>query len=103
MPRETFVFDRETKKMVPAAEYYAKQHKGTKRSSLPCPQVMRDIQPFVNVAVDGKEISSRSQKREMMKEHGLVEVGNEAPRPRRVIKPKGVRESLRRSLQQLGA
>ena len=66
---------------------------------------MRDITPFRNVAVDGKEITSRSQKREMMKEHGLVEVGNEKPTvKRRVIQPKEtVRQSLKRSLQQLGA
>lgn len=105
MPRESFVYDRSLGKVVDADEFYARQAKGVKRSGLPAPQVMRDIVPFRNVAVDGKEISSRSQKREMMKEHGLVEVGNEAPRvKRRVVKPKlSVRDSIKRSLQTLGA
>jgi hypothetical protein len=105
MPRSSFVYDKELQKVVDADEYYAKKAKGVKRSSLPSPQVMRDIVPFRNVAIDGKEISSRSHKREMMKQHGLVEVGTEAPRPkRRVMKPKlSMRDSIKRTLQHLGA
>lgn len=105
MPRESYVWDKSLKGLVPASDYYAKQQKDVKRSSLPSPQVMRDIQPFMNIAIDGKEISSRSHKREMMKQHGLVEAGNEKPQiRRRVVQPKrSVRESLKRSLQKLGA
>lgn len=74
------------------------------RSDLPSPQVMRDIEPFQNVAVDGKEIGSRSHKREMMKRHGLVEMGTEKRVTQRVKPPKGrVREAIRKSMQQLGA
>lgn len=105
MPSEKFIYDRQLQKCVPADEYYTRQAKGVKRSSLPAPQVMRDIVPFRNVAIDGKEISSRSHKREMMKQHNLIEVGTEAPRPkRRVMKPKvTVRDSIKRTLQHLGA
>lgn len=105
MARETYVWDPHKRDLVPKHEYEAKQARGIKRSSLPSPQVMRDIQPFVNVAVDGKEISSRSQKREMMKQHGLVEVGTEKPTiKRRVVRPREtVRQSIKKSLQQLGA
>lgn len=105
MPRETFVYDKSLGKCVSAEQYYAQRQKGVKRSALPAPQVMRDIQPFMNVAIDGKEISSRSHKREMMKEHGLIEVGSEKPTvKRRIVKPKTtVRESIKRSLQTLGA
>lgn len=104
MPRESYVYDRETRELVPAQEYYAKQQKGVKRSSVASPMIMRDIQPFLNVAVDGKEITSRSQRREMMKQHGLVEAGDIKPTvKRKIIKPKGVRASMKRSLQQLGA
>lgn len=105
MARESYVWDREKRDLVPAAEYYAKQQRGVKRSTaVASPMVMRDIQPFVNVAVDGKEITSRSQKREMMKQHSLVEVGDTRPTvKRKIMKPKGVRASMKRSLQQLGA
>lgn len=105
MPRETLIYDRSLGRLIDAGEYHARQSKGVKRSSLPSPQVMRDITPFMNVAVDGKEISSRSHKREMMKQHGLVEVGSEKPTvKRRIVKPKTtVRESIKRSLQTLGA
>jgi len=105
MARESYVWDRELRDLVPAEEYYAKKAKGVKRSGLPAPQVMRDIQEFRNVAVDGAVITSRSHKREMMKKHNLVEVGNERVGPRKVIKPKraDVRAAIKKSLQQLGA
>lgn len=105
MPRESYVYDHELQKVVPAEEYYAKQQKGVKRSNIAAPMVMRDIQPFRNVAIDGKEISSRSQKREMMKRHSLVEAGDLKPtQKRRMVQPKEtVRKSLKRTLQQLGA
>lgn len=99
----SFVFDRSIQKMVPAEEYYAKKYAGTKVSDLPSPQVMRDIEPFRNVAVDGAMIGSRSHKREMMKKHGLVEMGNERKEiKRRPMKKTAVREALKKSLQQLG-
>lgn len=102
----SWLYDKEQDKMVSAEEFYAKKQRGIKRSDLPAPQVMRDIEPFRNVAVDGAMITSRSQKREMMKEHGLVEVGNErgTPQQRRPRKTKtAVKETIKRSLQQLGA
>jgi hypothetical protein len=103
LARESFVYDRTLGKLVNKEEWLARQSRGVKRSSLPAPQVMRDIEPFVNVAVDGKVIGSRSHKREMMKQHNLVEVGNERPTPRKVLKPKvSVRNSIKRSLSQLG-
>lgn len=104
MARETYLWDRQLQELVPKHEYEMKQARGVKRSSLPSPQVMRDIQPFANIAVDGKEISSRSQKREMMKQHNLVEVGNEKPRlNRRIVRPKEtVRQSIKKTMQQLG-
>jgi len=40
-------------------------------------QVIKDIEPFLNVAIDGKPITGRRQKRDMMRAHGLTEVGNE--------------------------
>lgn len=105
MPRESYVWDREKMDLVPAEEYYAKKQRGVKRSTaVAAPMVMRDIKPFMNVAIDGKEISSRSQKREMMKRHSLVEAGDMKPtQKRKIVKPQGVRASMKRTLQQLGA
>ena len=42
-------------------------------------QVIKDIEPFRNVAVDGGYIGSRRQRRDMMRAHGLTEVGTEKP------------------------
>lgn len=100
------VYDRVLGRVIDKEEHLyleSKRHKNS-RSSLPSPQVMKDIEPFRNVAVDGKMITSRSQKREMMRQHGLIEVGNE----RNLTKPKPkpsrrqVRDSLKRTIQQLG-
>lgn len=43
-------------------------------------QVIKDIEPYQNIAVDGKTIGGRRQHRDMLKAHGLVEVGDQAPR-----------------------
>lgn len=42
-------------------------------------QVIKDIEPFQNIAVDGGYIGGRKQRRDMIKAHNLIEVGNEAP------------------------
>ena len=39
--------------------------------------VMSDIEPYRNVAVDGKYVTSRSEHREMLRRNGLIEIGNE--------------------------
>ena len=67
--RKTYVFDGE--KMV---------EKGTETRKK-VPNIMPDIQPYQVVGPEyGKWISSRSQHREYLKTHGLIEVGNERPR-----------------------
>lgn len=43
-------------------------------------QIIKDIEPFQNIAIDGKVIGSRRQKRDMMKAYRLEEVGNEQPK-----------------------
>ncbi len=42
-------------------------------------QVIKDSEPFLNIAVDGGYIGGRRQRRDMMRAHNLTEVGNEAP------------------------
>lgn len=43
-------------------------------------QIIQDIQPYQNIAMDGGIIGSRRQHRDMLRAHNLVEVGNEKPR-----------------------
>jgi len=42
--------------------------------------VIKDIEPYQNIAIDKGVIGSRRAHREMLKRHDLVEVGNEKPR-----------------------
>lgn len=61
------------------------------------PQTMRDIEGYVS-PIDGKWVGSRSQHREHMKRHGVIELGNEKPK----LKPFEAtipRESLRREMR----
>ena len=106
MIRGAWVQDPYTGRLIPKAQF-ERRLKSTEeylrmRSNLSAPQVMRDIQPFLNVAVDGREIGSRSAKREMMKRHDLQEVGTEKRITKRNwIKRTPVRESLKKNLQVL--
>jgi hypothetical protein len=45
------------------------------------PMVMPDLQPYRS-PLDGSIVSSRSSHRAHMREHGVIEVGNERPKPR---------------------
>ena len=106
--RGSWIVDPDTGRLVPKEQYRRRIRNAVElaklRSDLPSPEVMRDIQPFVNVAVDGTEITSRSQKREMMKRHNLQEVGKEFRKTKRQDKRKTpVAESLRKTYQKLGA
>jgi hypothetical protein len=44
-------------------------------------QIIKDCEPFLNVAIDNGYIGGRKQRRDMMRAHGLVEIGNEKPQP----------------------
>jgi len=64
-------------------------------------QIMPDIQPFID-PIDGNEITSRRQKREFMRKHDVIDVGNEKPRPPRRQALPPVSEDIKRALQELG-
>ena len=102
--RGTWVVDPATGKLVDKLQYLREQARTARRSPLASPQVMRDIEPFRNVAVDGKIVGSRSEKREMMKRHNLTEMGNEKRLTKRnPKKTPHIRESLKRSIQELSS
>lgn len=55
--------------------------------------VMKDIDPYKSM-VTGEVITSRSQHREMLKKHNLVEFGNDMPKPKQVGEVSGRREAI---------
>ena len=55
-------------------------------------QVIKDIEPFQNIAVDGKVIGGRRQRRDMIRAHNLIEVGNEPPVNRKQLPEWSTRE-----------
>lgn len=56
--------------------------------------VMNDIKPYRSM-IDGSEISSRSKHNAHLRQHKMVEVGNEKPKPK-VVNHKAIREKRRR-------
>lgn len=56
--------------------YLASDYTPPKRSDLAFPYVMRDIGEYQS-PIDSTMITSRSQHREHMREHNVIEVGNE--------------------------
>lgn len=122
MARETYIFDPAVQKVVTKDEYRARDRgsrrtapvkvKHVQRGSwvwrdgklvpkhLAPPrmhrgqglQVIKDSEPFQNIAIDGGYIGGRRQRRDMMRAHGLEEVGNEAPVNRKQDQPFNPRE-----------
>lgn len=60
--------------MIPAHEYHARQ------GATSAPQIMSDIEPYKSMH-DGSRIGGRRQHREHLRQHGLIEYGNEKPKP----------------------
>lgn len=77
MPRASYVYDRETGKLIAKAEFYARQP-AKRRSHLPTPMIIGDIGE-VRSMVDGQTYTSRKHWRDHLKAHGMVELGNDMP------------------------
>ena len=78
--------------------YLREGYSERKSSDLPCPMVIRDIEPYKNM-INGKMISSRSEHKELLRRHNCVEVGNEKMETKIAPPPKdNRRESLHRQL-----
>lgn len=71
-------------------------------SDLPTPMLMRDIGEYTSV-LDGSRISSRSQHRDHMRQHGVVEVGNEKFPARTESMPVNVGKDIKKTIEQLKA
>lgn len=66
MPRQRYI--QHNGELIPAEEYYSREYHA--------PMVIPDIQPYQS-QVTGEMITSRSQHREHLKRHGMIEIGNE--------------------------
>ena len=55
-------------------------------------QIIKDSEPFQNIAVDGCYIGGRRQRRDMIRAHNLIEVGNDAPVNRKQYEPFNARQ-----------
>jgi len=52
-----------------------------------------DIQPYQSMAT-GEMITSRSKHKEHLRDHGLVEIGNETPKQKAAEKPRDIKKDL---------
>ncbi len=69
-------------------------HCGLKMSrAITAPHVIPDIQPYRSMAT-GQYIEGRRQHRDHLKQHGLIEVGNETPKPRPPVELGGIKQDL---------
>lgn len=96
--RGSFVFDPKTNQLVPKDEYYS-------TSEVNAPMVQADIAGYKSM-VTGEWIGSRSTHRQHLKEHRLLEIGNETKAHLTKQKPKIDREAIKRdihtAMQRLG-
>lgn len=95
MSRGRWVLDRESKKLVPADEFYAREERGTG------PIVIRDIEPYRSV-VTGEVIQGRRQHRDHLRAHDLVEIGNEKLPPRGRQYPGDPRQDIAQVMKERG-
>lgn len=96
--RRRFIQHPQTLELVPAEEYVAPS-RGTSW------QVLGDIEPYRSM-VTGEIIGSRSRHREHLRDHGMVEVGNEVKHLTRNANrlpgaPAGTREAVIQAYKQV--
>lgn len=66
------------------------------------PSIITDTQDALLHPADGKRYDSKSQFRRVTKEHGLIELGNDAPMTRRAeLQPEGVEDDIAQSIEML--
>jgi hypothetical protein len=90
--RGSFVYDKEKGELVPKEEYYS-------ASVSNAPMIQADI-PGYKSMVTGEWIGSRSTHRQHLKEHRLVEIGNEVKAHTTKQAPRVDREQIRRDIHQ---
>lgn len=77
---EKYVYDKVQKKVVPMSQRQDKPMVERSHVVRDGFYVIPDIEPYEGVGFDGSPmVTSRSQHRELLKQHNVVEVGNEMP------------------------
>lgn len=79
-----------------AAKRAQKAKKAAERSKL---QVIKDIDPFID-PIEGKVIGGNRQKREFMKRHGVIDIGDERIQQRKTLRP-AVGPDIKRAIEEL--
>jgi hypothetical protein len=92
--RGSFIQDPKTGELVPKDQYYAP-------ANTSC-YVMPDIQPYQSMQT-GEMITSRSHHRAHLKQHGLIEIGNEIKSAMTQQQPRDDRESRKRTIAEVMA
>lgn len=90
--KKRWIQDRVTGELIPAEEYRA--HEARKAGYY----VMGDIQPYQS-QVTGEMVMGRRQHREHLRQHNVIEVGNELDKatPKPYVSPEGLKEQLIRA------
>lgn len=87
-----YIQDPKTLELVPADEY--------RREAPRVHHVMPDIQPYKSMQT-GEIIPGRRQHREHLRQHRLIEIGNEPiPAPKPPAKDPGLRDAIARAVYQ---
>lgn len=88
-----YIWDRKEATFVPAHQYKRPRQK---RSKVPSPQIVRDLQEPVFSHADGRFYDSKRHWRDHLKAHGMVELGNDKPEQRKqedVFTPEAIAEA----------
>ncbi|MNK62898.1 hypothetical protein D3C87_820930 [compost metagenome] len=83
--RTRYIQDPVTLKLIPADQYESPRSAG--------PMIMGDIQPYQSMAT-GEMIMGRRQHREHLRQHRLIEVGNEKPVQRTAGPDPSIRQTV---------
>lgn len=90
MTRTTYVQDPVTLELIPKDQWISRQE-------INAPYVIGDIQPYQSMQT-GEMISSRSVHRAHLRQHGLIEIGNELKAAMTKQAPRDDREGRRRAI-----
>lgn len=93
MTRQRYIQCPHTHELIPAEEYYS-------RSDVSAPFVMPDIKPYQSMQT-GEMITSRSHHRMHLKQHGLVEIGNEVKAAMTRQAPRDDRDGRKRAIAEV--
>lgn len=77
----SYILNRVTGEWMEKSEYYRWKYSDAYKvqSDLPRPRVASDTMEIVSMA-DGKTYTSKAEYRRSLRAHGMIEVGNDAPR-----------------------